>query len=147
VFKKVIGLLLSFLNFLLAVAVAGLLTYLFYTNAFYPFDSIDILYYFSKINYFFPQNAFYSIIIFYLCSVMLGSLYIIFYDRIKFGRIVKGIFLSFFVFLIYCFISIAKLGMLRFKEIEVFLIQDFFAILIFYFTIALFYRKDSDSGN
>lgn len=78
---------------------------------------------------------------------MLGSLYIIFYDRIKFGRIVKGIFLSFFVFLIYCFISIAKLGMLRFKEIEVFLIQDFFAILIFYFTIALFYRKGSDSGN
>jgi len=147
VLKRLIGTISSFLNFLLAVALGALLTYLFYTNAFYPFDAVDILYYFSKINYFFPQNIFYSIIIFYLFSVALGSLYIIFYDKIKFGRVFKSILLSFFIFIIYCFILISKLGILRFKQIEVFLIQDFLGILIFYFTLALFHGKNSNNGN
>jgi len=135
------------LDFLVCVAVGALLVYFFYAYALYPFDSINILYYFAKTNYFFPQNTFFSIIIFYLFTVSLGLIYIITYRRMNLGRIPSSIIVTIFIFVIYSFILILGLGVDRFKQMEIFLIQDFLGMLIFYLTLALLYRRISNAKN
>ena len=140
------GVLCSF-DFLVCVATGALLVYFFYAYALYPFDSINILYYFAKTNYFFPQNTFFSIIIFYLFTVSLGLIYIITYRRMNLGRIPSSIIVTIFIFVIYSFILILGLGVDRFKQMETFLIQDFLGILIFYLTLALLYRRISNAKN
>ena len=140
------GVLCSF-DFLVCVATGALLVYFFYAYALYPFDSINILYYFAKTNYFFPQNTFFSIIIFYLFTVSLGLIYIITYRRMNLGRIPSSIIVTIFIFVIYSFILILGLGVDRFKQMEIFLIQDFLGILIFYLTLALLYRRISNAKN
>ena len=135
------------LDFLVCVAVGALLVYFFYAYALYPFDSINILYYFAKTNYFFPQNTFFSIIIFYLFTVSLGLIYIITYRRMNLGRIPSSIIVTIFIFVIYSFILILGLGVDRFKQMEIFLIQDFLGMLIFYLTLALLYRRISNAQN
>ncbi len=140
------GVLCSF-DFLVCVATGALLVYFFYAYALYPFDSINILYYFAKTNYFFPQNTFFSIIIFYLFTVSLGLIYIITYRRMNLGRIPSSIIVTIFIFVIYSFILILGLGVDRFKQMETFLIQDFLGILIFYLTLALLYRRIANAKN
>ena len=135
------------LDFLVCVAVEALLVYFFYAYALYPFDSINILYYFAKTNYFFPQNTFFSIIIFYLFTVSLGLIYIITYRRMSLGRIPSSIIVTISIFVIYSFILILVLGVDRFKQMETFLIQDFLGMLIFYLTLALLHRKVSNAQN
>jgi hypothetical protein len=140
------GVLCSF-DFLVCVATGALLVYFFYAYALYPFDSINILYYFAKTNYFFPQNTFFSIIIFYLFTVSLGLIYTITYRRINLGRIPSSIIVTIFIFVIYSLILILGLGVDRFKQMETFLIQDFLGILIFYLTLALLYRRIANAKN
>ena len=135
------------LDFLVCVAVGALLVYFFYAYALYPFDSINILYYFAKTNYFFPQNTFFSIINFYLFTVSLGLIYIITYRRMSLGRIPSSIIVTISIFVIYSFILILVLGVDRFKQMETFLIQDFLGMLIFYLTLALLYRRVSNAQN
>ena len=143
--RKLSNGILCSLDFLVCVAVGALLVHLFYAYAFYPFDSINILYYFAKTNYFFPQNTFFSIIIFYLFTVSLGCIYVITYKRNDLGRIPNGIILTISIFVIYSLILIVVLGMDRFKQMDIFLVQDFLGILIFYLTLALFYRRTSNA--
>jgi hypothetical protein len=135
------------LDFLVCVAVGAFLVYFFYAYAFYPFDSVDILYYFAKTNYFFPQNTFFSIIVFYLFTVSLGFVYIITCKRTNLGRIPNSIIATISIFIIYSFILILGLGIDRFKQMEIFLIQDFLGALIFYLTLALLYRRISSAKN
>ena len=138
---------LNFLDFLIVVAVGCLLVYFFYLYSFYPFDSVDILYYFSKINFLFPDNMFYSILFFYFFAIALGLVYIIFYNKIKFGRLIKALILSSSFFLIYSIVLLIIFGVLRFKEMGVFLLQDSIAISIFYFTLALLYKRNKKNEN
>ena len=138
---------LNFLDFLIVVAVGCLLVYFFYLYSFYPFDSVDILYYFSKINFLFPDNMFYSILFFYFFAIALGLVYIIFYNKIKFGRLIKALILSSSFFLIYSIVLLIIFGVLRFIEMGVFLLQDLIAISIFYFTLALLYKRNKKNEN
>ena len=138
---------LNFLDFLIVVAVGCLLVYFFYLYSFYPFDSVDILYYFSKINFLFPDNMFYSILFFYFFAIALGLVYIIFYNKIKIGRLIKALILSSSFFLIYSIVLLIIFGVLRFKEMGVFLLQDLIAISIFYFTLALLYKRNKKNEN
>ncbi len=139
---KLLSSLLNFLDFLIVVAVGCLLSYFFYLYSFYPFDSVDILYYFSRINFFLPDNTFYSIFLYYVFGLILGIIYIIFYDKIKFGRLLKAIILSISIFVLYCFILFLTFGIDRLQEMSVFLFQDLIGVSIFYFTLAILYRKN-----
>jgi uncharacterized membrane protein YagU involved in acid resistance len=145
--KRLTNGVLCSLDFLVCVAVGALLVHFFYAYALYPFDSINILYYFAKTNYFFPQKTFFSIIIFYLFTVILGLIYIITYRKMNLGRIPISIIVTISIFIIYSFILILGLGIDRFKQMETFLIQDFLGMLIFYLTLALLYRRISNAKN
>ena len=134
----------KFFDYLVAVLVSSLAVFCYYLYSPYPFDGINIIYYFQKIDIFFPNEFFFNLIKYYLLCFILGFFYLIFYKKINIGRLWIGILTSLIIYIIYFFINLILFDKERFEYMKIYLIQDCIAILIFYVVLSIVYKKKKE---
>jgi|AP46_1055502.scaffolds.fasta_scaffold00567_15 hypothetical protein len=134
----------KFFDYLVAVLVSSLAVFCYYLYSPYPFDGINIIYYFQKIDIFFPNEFFFNLIKYYLLCFILGFFYLIFYKKINIGRLWIGILTSLIIYIIYFSINLILFDKERFEYMKIYLIQDCIAILIFYVVLSIVYKKKKE---
>ncbi len=134
----------KFFDYLVAVLVSSLAVFCYYLYSPYHFDGINIIYYFQKIDIFFPNEFFFNLIKYYLLCFILGFFYLIFYKKINIGRLWIGILTSLIIYIIYFSINLILFDKERFEYMKIYLIQDCIAILIFYVVLSIVYKKKKE---
>ena len=134
----------KFFDYLVAVLVSSLAVFCYYLYSPYPFDGINIIYYFQKIDIFFSNEFFFNLIKYYLLCFILGFFYLIFYKKINIGRLWIGILTSLIIYIIYFSINLILFDKERFEYMKIYLIQDCIAILIFYVVLSIVYKKKKE---
>jgi|SaaInlV_135m_DNA_3_1039749.scaffolds.fasta_scaffold18147_4 hypothetical protein len=134
---------MSLLNiyFLIGSFLGIVFVYLFYASTFYPFEGTNIIFYIEYINYYLTKNKLSPYLLLYLISLILASIYYFFFKRIKFGILLKGVIVSLIVFVIYVLILLIIFGLDRLNYMQIYVLQDLIALIIFYLTLSLIYRR------
>lgn len=144
-FKFFFSFIVKTFNYIIAILISSVCVFCFYTYAPYPFDPVNIIFYFEYINFLFPYDFFYSLIQYYIFCFLLGLVYLFIYKYLKIKRLWIGVLacLSSYIFYILIIFFIFSLNRLEFMSI--YLIQDFFAFLIFYVVLSIFYKRKEGS--
>ena len=129
------------INFLIGSFLGIFFVYLFYENTFYPFETTNIIYYVEYINHYLTNNKLNPYLLLYVISLFFASIYYLFFQRIKVGVLLKGLIVSLIVFAIYILILFIIFGLDRLNYMQIYVLQDLFALIIFYLTLSLIYRR------
>jgi hypothetical protein len=116
--------------------------YLFYSNAFYPFESVDLTYYIDNINFYLSKNTLNTYFVLFLFGLLFSTIYHQLSRVIQTGKILRSLIVTLIVFLLYIGILVLLLGTSRLDYMKIYLLQDMLALLIFYLTISIMYRRN-----
>lgn len=131
----------SKLSFLLSTFLGVFLVAIFYDSNFYPFENVDLLYYVENINFILTGGIVSPKITLYLIGIFFALIYHFLFFKIKTPIFFKGLLTSMIVFIVYLAILMIFFNINRLAYMYIYLIQDLLALIIFYFTISLFYRR------
>lgn len=129
------------INFLIGSFLGIFFVYLFYVNTFYPFEETNIIYYVEYINHYLTNNKLNPYLLLYVISLFFASIYYLFFQQIKVGVLFKGLIVSLIVFAIYILILFIIFGLDRLNYMQIYVLQDLIALIIFYLTLSLIYRR------
>ena len=129
------------INFLIGSFLGIFFVYLFYVNTFYPFEETNIIYYVEYINHYLTNNKLNPYLLLYVISLFFASIYYLFFQQIKVGVLIKGLIVSLIVFAIYILILFIIFGLDRLNYMQIYVLQDLVALIIFYLTLSLIYRR------
>ena len=129
------------INFLIGSFLGIFFVYLFYVNTFYPFEETNIIYYVEYINHYLTNNKLNPYLLLYVISLFFASIYYLFFQQIKVGVLIKGLIVSLIVFAIYILILFIIFGLDRLNYMQIYVLQDLIALIIFYLTLSLIYRR------
>ncbi len=113
----------------------------YYNSNFYPFESINLVYYIENINLALTGGKVNSKISLYLIALIFTFIYHLLFYKIKTPIFFKGFITSLIVFIAYLIILILFFNINRLTYMYIYLIQDLLALFIFYLTISLVYRR------
>ncbi|GIR28929.1 hypothetical protein CM15mP43_05530 [bacterium] len=88
---------------------------------------------------------FYSLIQYYIFCFLLGLVYLFIYKYLKIKRLWIGILACLSSYIIYILIIFFIFSLNRLEFMSIYLIQDFFAFLIFYVVLSIFYKRKEGS--
>jgi len=129
------------INFLIGSFLGIFFVYLFYAITFYPFEATNIIYYVEYINHYLTNNKLNPYLLLYVISLFFASIYYLFFQQIKVGVLIKGLIVSLIVFAIYILILFIIFGLDRLNYMQIYVLQDLVALIIFYLTLSLIYRR------
>jgi len=129
------------INFLIGSFLGIFFVHLFYENTFYPFEATNIIYYVEYINHYLTNNKLNPYLLLYVISLFFASIYYLFFQQIKVGVLFKGLIVSLIVFAIYILILFIIFGLDRLNYMQIYVLQDLIALIIFYLTLSLIYRR------
>ena len=128
-------------SFYLSTFLGVFLVDAFYMNAAYPFESVDISYYSQGLIYKLTSYSFNPKITLYMTGIIFGYFYHILSKKIPTPRFLKGIIVALIIFMLYILILFFSFDLNRLNYIQLYLVQDLIAFLIFYLAIAIIYRR------
>ena len=129
------------LKFFIATIVGAISLWFFYKLSYYPFEPIDITYYFNIISIPGLDSNTNSKIIFLLFTLILSFIYHLLYRKIASKIILKGFIVALIVFSLYIGALLLAFGISRVNYMGIYLIQDLFGLLIFYLIVSFIYRR------
>ena len=129
------------LSFYLSTFLGVFLVDAYYMNAAYPFESVDISYYSQGLIYKLTSYSFNPKITLYMTGIIFGYFYHILSKKIPTPRFLKGIIVALIIFMLYILILFFSFDLNRLNYIQLYLVQDLIAFLIFYLAIAIIYRR------
>ena len=129
------------LSFYLSTFLGVFLVHTYYMNAVYPFESVDISYYSQGLIYKLTSYSFNPKITLYMTGIIFGYFYHILSKKIPTPRFLKGIIVALIIFMLYILILFFSFDLNRLNYIQLYLVQDLIAFLIFYLAIAIIYRR------
>ena len=129
------------LSFYLSTFLGVFLVDAYYMNAAYPFESVDISYYSQGLIYKLTSYSFNPKITLYMTGIIFGYFYHILSNKIPTPRFLKGIIVALIIFMLYILILFFSFDLNRLNYIQLYLVQDLIAFLIFYLAIAIIYRR------
>ena len=129
------------LSFYLSTFLGVFLVDAYYMNAAYPFESVDISYYSEGLIYKLTSYSFNPKITLYMTGIIFGYFYHILSKKIPTPRFLKGIIVALIIFMLYILILFFSFDLNRLNYIQLYLVQDLIAFLIFYLAIAIIYRR------
>jgi len=118
----------------------------YYANAPYPFESINISHYTEELLHKFTTYQPSSKLSLYLVGIMFSYIYHVLYNKIKTGRILKGVITSLVIFSAYILTLFFYLDSSKLDYIKLYLLQDLIALFIFYLTVAILYRRSENEN-
>ncbi len=120
----------------------GIIFVVFYYNSnFYPFESINLVYYVESINLVLTGDKVNWKISLYLLGLIFTFIYHLLFYKIKTPIFFKGFITSLIVFIAYLIILMLFFDINRLTYMYIYLIQDLLALFIFYLTVSLIYRR------
>tara|TARA_B100001564_G_C20525915_1_gene617373 strand:+ start:447 stop:854 length:408 start_codon:yes stop_codon:yes gene_type:complete len=128
-------------SFYLSTFLGVFLVDAYYMNAAYPFESVDISYYSQGLIYKLTSYSFNPKITLYMTGIIFGYFYHILSKKIPTPRFLKGIIVALIIFMLYILILFFSFDLNRLNYIQLYLVQDLIAFLIFYLAIAIIYRR------
>ena len=128
-------------SFYLSTFLGVFLVDAYYINAAYPFESVDISYYSQGLIYKLTSYSFNPKITLYMTGIIFGYFYHILSKKIPTPRFLKGIIVALIIFMLYILILFFSFDLNRLNYIQLYLLQDLIAFLIFYLAIAIIYRR------
>ena len=128
-------------SFYLSTFLGVFLVDAYYMNAAYPFESVDISYYSQGLIYKLTSYSFNPKITLYMTGIIFGYFYHILSKKIPTPRFLKGIIVALIIFMLYILILFFSFDLNRLNYIQLYLLQDLIAFLIFYLAIAIIYRR------
>ena len=128
-------------SFYLSTFLGVFLVDAYYMNATYPFESVDISYYSQGLIYKLTSYSFNPKITLYMTGIIFGYFYHILSNKIPTPRFLKGIIVALIIFMLYILILFFSFDLNRLNYIQLYLVQDLIAFLIFYLAIAIIYRR------
>ena len=129
------------ISFYLSTFLGVFLVDAYYINAAYPFESVDISYYSQGLIYKLTSYSFNPKITLYMTGIIFGYFYHILSKKIPTPRFLKGIIVALIIFMLYILILFFSFDLNRLNYIQLYLVQDLIAFLIFYLAIAIIYRR------
>ena len=129
------------ISFYLSTFLGVFLVDAYYINAAYPFESVDISYYSQGLIYKLTSYSFNPKITLYMTGIIFGYFYHILSKKIPTPRFLKGIIVALIIFMLYILILFFSFDLNRLNYIQLYLLQDLIAFLIFYLAIAIIYRR------
>ena len=97
--------------------------------------------YVEYINHYLTNNKLNPYLLLYVISLFFASIYYLFFQQIKVGVLFKGLIVSLIVFAIYILILFIIFGLDRLNYMQIYVLQDLIALIIFYLTLSLIYRR------
>ena len=128
-------------SFYLSTFLGVFLVDAYYINAAYPFESVDISYYSQGLIYKLTSYSFNPKITLYMTGIIFGYFYHILSKKIPTPRFLKGLIVALIIFMLYILILFFSFDLNRLNYIQLYLVQDLIAFLIFYLAIAIIYRR------
>ena len=128
-------------SFYLSTFLGVFLVDAYYMNAAYPFESVDISYYSQGLIYKLTSYSFNPKITLYMTGIIFGYFYHILSKKIPTPRFLKGLIVALIIFMLYILILFFSFDLNRLNYIQLYLVQDLIAFLIFYLSIAIIYRR------
>ena len=128
-------------SFYLSTFLGVFLVDAYYMNAAYPFESVDISYYSQGLIYKLTSYSFNPKITLYMTGIIFGYFYHILSKKIPTPRFLKGIIVALIIFMLYILILFFSFDLNWLNYIQLYLVQDLIAFLIFYLAIAIIYRR------
>ena len=128
-------------SFYLSTFLGVFLVDAYYINAAYPFESVDISYYSQGLIYKLTSYSFNPKITLYMTGIIFGYFYHMLSKKIPTPRFLKGIMVALIIFMLYILILFFSFDLNRLNYIQLYLVQDLIAFLIFYLAIAIIYRR------
>ena len=128
-------------SFYLSTFLGVFLVDAYYMNAAYPFESVDISYYSQGLIYKLTSYSFNPKITLYMTGIIFGYFYHILSKKIPTPRFLKGIIVALIIFMLYILILFFSFDLNRLNYMQLYLVQDLIAFLIFYLAIAIIYRR------
>ncbi len=128
-------------SFYLSTFLGVFLVDAYYMNAAYPFESVDISYYSQGLIYKLTSYSFNPKITLYMTGIIFGYFYHILSKKIPTPRFLKGLIVALIIFMLYILILFFSFDLNRLNYIQLYLVQDLIAFLIFYLAIAIIYRR------
>ena len=140
-FRTILNFLSFSIYYIFGIMLSAYCTYLFYLHSPYPFESYNILYYFSGFNFFFPNELFFNILTYLISLFCLGIVYLIVSKKNNLGRILNGLISAGIIFLLYFSITFLLTDLNQIKNTKIYLIQDFIGLNIYYIVLSIVYKK------
>ena len=141
-FKLLYNFIVKVFDYIIAILISSVSVFCFYIYAPYPFESVNIIFYFVYKNFLFPYEFFFSLIQYYIFCFLLGLVYLLFiYKCLRIKRLWIGVLACLSSYIFYILIIFFVFSLNRLEFMTIYLIQDFFAFLIFYVVLSIFYKK------
>lgn len=140
-FKLLFNFIIKIFDFIIATLISSVSVFCFYIYAPYPFEPVNIIFYFEYINFLFPYEFFFSLIQYYIFCFLLGLVYLFIYKYLKIKRLWIGLLACLSSYIFYILIIFFVFSLNRLEFMTIYLIQDFFAFLIFYVVLSIFYKE------
>ena len=142
--KKILYFVSNTFEFIISIGLCALCVFCFYFYAPYPFDSVNILFYFEFLFDFFTNYAVSNILKFYIFCFLLGIIHLYIYKRVNIGRFWIGLISTFFTWITYLVILLIFFSFERIKYMSIYIFQDLIGFFIFYCLLSIIYKKSGD---
>ena len=140
-FRTILNFFTLSIYYIFGVLLSAYCTYLFYQHSPYPFQSYNILYYFSGFNFFFLNELLSNILTYFISLFCLGIVYLVISKKNNLGRIINGLISAVIIFLIYLVVTFLFTDLDQINDIKIYLIQDFIGINIYYLVLSIVYKN------
>ena len=140
-FRTILNFFTLSIYYIFGVLLSAYCTYLFYQHSPYPFQSYNILYYFSGFNFFFLNELLSNILTYFVSLFCLGIVYLVISKKNNLGRIINGLISAGIIFLLYFLITFLLTDLNQIKNTKIYLIQDFIGLNIYYIVLSVVYKK------
>jgi len=140
-FRTILNFFTLLIYYILGILLSAYCTYLFYLHSPYPFQSYNILYYFSGFNLFSLNELFSNILTYFISLFFLGIVYLVISKKNNLGRILNGLISAVIIFLIYLTITFLFTDLNQINDIKIYLIQDFIGLNIYYLVLSIVYKN------
>jgi len=140
-FRTILNFFTLLIYYIFGILLSAYCTYLFYLHSPYPFQSYNILYYFSGFNFFFFNELFSNILTYIISLFCLGIVYLVISKKNNLGRILNGVISAVIIFLIYLTITFLFTDLNQINDIKIYLIQDFIGLNIYYLVLSIVYKN------